>query len=202
MIFPEDKNLARALEFAIETDKMKSIFRRSSIFGGTRRENDAEHSYHISLMALAFEKYAPEGVDLLRVLKMLIVHDVVEIYAGDTFAYDKNANTTKKERESAAADKIFSMIEHGGELRALWEEFDRMETVDALYAVSLDRLEPFLANCLNKGDTWFAGGVGKEAILRRMEPIKRGIPALWPTILALIEENVENGYVTAGETEK
>lgn len=196
MIFPENKDLARALEFTIEMDKMKSIFRRSSIFDGSRRENDAEHSYHISVMALAFEKYAPDGVDLLRVLKMLLVHDIVEIDAGDTFAYDKEANLTKKERENAAADRLFSMIENGSELRALWEEFDAMETPDALYAISLDRLQPFLSNCLNKGDTWFAGGVGKEAILKRMAPVEKGIPALWQTVLALIDENVENGYVT------
>ena len=195
MIFPEDKNLSRALEFTVEMDKMKSIFRRSSIFDGSRRENDAEHSFHIALMALAFEKYASEGVNLLRVLKMLLVHDIVEIDAGDTFAYDAQANTTKKEREEKAASRLFSMIENGAELRALWEEFDAMETPDALYAISLDRLEPFLANCLNKGDTWFAGGVGKEAILKRMAPVEKGIPALWETVLRLIDENVENGYV-------
>ena len=195
MIFPENKDLSRALEFTIEMDKMKSIFRRSSIFDGSRRENDAEHSFHIAVMALAFEKYAPDGVDLLRVLKMLLVHDIVEIDAGDTFAYDKEANTPKKEREQKAADRLFSMIQNGAELRALWEEFDAMETPDALYAISLDRLEPFLANCLNKGDTWFAGGVGKEAILKRMAPIEKGIPALWETVLRLIDENVENGYV-------
>lgn len=195
MIFPKDENLARALEFTIEMDKMKSVFRRSSIFDGSRRENDAEHSYHIALMALAFEKYAPAGVDLLRVLKMLLVHDIVEIDAGDTFAYDKTANLDKKEREKAAADRIFALIENGAELRALWEEFDAMETPDALYAISLDRLQPFLANCLNKGDTWFAGGVSKEAILKRMAPVEKGIPALWETVLRLIDENVENGYV-------
>ena len=195
MIFPKDENLARALEFTIEMDKMKSVFRRSSIFDGSRRENDAEHSYHIALMALAFEKYAPDGVDLLRVLKMLLVHDIVEIDAGDTFAYDKTANLDKKEREKAAADRIFALIENGAELRALWEEFDAMETPDALYAISLDRLQPFLANCLNKGDTWFAGGVSKEAILKRMAPVEKGIPALWETVLRLIDENVENGYV-------
>ncbi len=195
MIFPKDENLARALEFTIEMDKMKSVFRRSSIFDGSRRENDAEHSYHIALMALAFEKYAPVGVDLLRVLKMLLVHDIVEIDAGDTFAYDKTANLDKKEREKAAADRIFALIENGAELRALWEEFDAMETPDALYAISLDRLQPFLANCLNKGDTWFAGGVSKEAILKRMAPVEKGIPALWETVLRLIDENVENGYV-------
>jgi putative hydrolase of HD superfamily len=195
MIFPKDENLARVLEFTIEMDKMKSVFRRSSIFDGSRRENDAEHSYHIALMALAFEKYAPEGVDLLRVLKMLLVHDIVEIDAGDTFAYDKTANLDKKEREKVAADRIFALIENGAELRALWEEFDAMETPDALYAISLDRLQPFLANCLNKGDTWFAGGVSKEAILKRMAPVEKGIPALWETVLRLIDENVENGYV-------
>jgi putative hydrolase of HD superfamily len=195
MIFPKDENLARVLEFTIEMDKMKSVFRRSSIFDGSRRENDAEHSYHIALMALAFEKYAPAGVDLLRVLKMLLVHDIVEIDAGDTFAYDKTANLDKKEREKAAADRIFALIENGAELRALWEEFDAMETPDALYAISLDRLQPFLANCLNKGDTWFAGGVSKEAILKRMAPVEKGIPALWETVLRLIDENVENGYV-------
>ncbi len=195
MIFPQDKDLARALEFVIEADKMKSIFRKSAIYDGSRRENDAEHSYHISLMALAFEKYAPEGVDLLRVLKMLIVHDIVEIDAGDTFAYDTTGNLSKKARESAAADRLFSMTENGAELRALWEEFDAMETPDALYAICLDRLQPFISNCLNKGDTWFAGGVGKEAIMRRMAPLEKGLPALWPTILQLIDENVEKGYI-------
>ena len=195
MILPKDENLARAIEFTIEMDKMKSVFRRSSIFDGSRHENDAEHSYHIALMALAFEKYAPEGVDLLRVLKMLLVHDIVEIDAGDTFAYDKAANLTKKEREAKAADRLFAMLENGAELRALWEEFDAMESADALYAISLDRLQPFLANCLNKGDTWFAGGVGREAILKRMAPVQKGIPALWETVLRLIDENVENGFV-------
>ena len=97
--------------------------------------------------------------------------------------------------KSAGADRIFALIENGAELRALWEEFDAMETPDALYAISLDRLQPFLANCLNKGDTWFAGGVSKEAILKRMAPVEKGIPALWETVLRLIDENVENGYV-------
>ena len=120
MIFPKDKDLARAVEFTIEADKMKSILRRSSIYDGTRRENDAEHSFHICLMALSFEKYAPEGTNMLRVLKMLIVHDIVEIDAGDTFAYDKEGAKSKKARESAAADRLFSMIDGGDELRSLW----------------------------------------------------------------------------------
>lgn len=195
MIYPEDKNLARAVTFTLEADKMKNIFRRSSIYDGTRRENDAEHSFHLAVMALAFEKYAPEKTDMLRVLKMLIVHDIVEIDAGDTFAYDKESNKNKKERETKAADRIFSMIDNGSELRALWEEFDAMETPDAVYAASLDRLQPFFSNCLNNGETWFAGGVNRDDVLKRMAPVKRGLPAMWDTVLEIIEENVKLGFI-------
>ncbi|MGN1094811.1 MAG: HD family hydrolase [Eubacteriales bacterium] len=195
MIFSENSGLDSAIKFTIETDKMKNIFRRSSVFDGSRRENDAEHSFHIALMALAFEKYAPEGVDMLRVLKMLIVHDLVEIDAGDTFAYDKEANKDKKAREAEAATRIFSLIENGDELRALWEEFDAMNTVDALYAASLDRLQPFLSNCLNQGETWMGGNVCRADVMKRMEPIKRGLPALWSSIEKLIDENVKAGFI-------
>lgn len=195
MIFPKDKDLARALKFTIEADKMKNIIRRSSIYDGTRRENDAEHSFHICLMALSFEKYAPEGTNMLRVLKMLIVHDIVEIDAGDTFAYDKEGVKSKKARENAAADRLFSMIDGGDELRSLWEEFDEMKTTDALYAASLDRLQPFLSNCLNNGGTWFAGGVSKEDIMKRMAPVKEGLPAMWDTVVSLIDENIKDGFI-------
>ncbi len=198
MHFPSDEGLCRALKFTIEIDKLKSVFRRSAIYNGTRRENDAEHSHHICAMALAFEKYAPQGVNMLRVLKMLIIHDAVEIDAGDTFAYDAVGAATKKERESAAADRIFSMLDTGDELRALWEEFDAMESIDALYAASLDRLQPFLANCLNDGDTWFGGGVTREQVYTRMAPLKRGLPAMWESVCQMIEENVKLGFIKNG----
>lgn len=154
-----DEKINDLLKFTALVDKMTLIQRRTLLVDGSRRENDAEHSWHIALMAMLFKDYAPEGTDIARAVQMCIVHDLVEIYAGDTFAYDAAGNEGKEEREKAAADKLFAQLpEHlGKEFRQLWEEFDAMDTPDSKYAASMDRLQPYLHNTLTEGHTWKEG---------------------------------------------
>ena len=186
---------SEALDFIVEIDKMKSIQRRSLTYDGSHYENDAEHSWHLSVMALALARYAARPVNMERVLKMTLIHDLVEVYAGDTFAFDAAATAGQKEREEAAADKLFAMIPEGAALRALWEEFDEGRTADASFAAALDRLQPLLANHLNEGHTWRMGNVDSAAVYRRVGPIREAIPALWDTVCAMVEEGVEKGYI-------
>ncbi len=143
------EKLSKQLEFLIEADKMKTVFRQTLVMDKSRQENDAEHSWHFALMALTLYEYAGfDGVDINRVLKMALLHDLVEIYAGDTFAYDNVGSIDKQIREQKAADRLFSLLpsELATEYRQLWEEFDAMETPDSKYAAAIDRLQPFISN--------------------------------------------------------
>lgn len=151
--------LERQLRFLTEIDKAKLILRRTLLTDGSRRENDAEHSWHLAVMAAVLQEHAREPFSMERVLKMTLIHDLVEIYAGDTFAFDTAANAGKEDRETAAADRLFALLppDQGQELRALWEEFDAMETADARYAAALDRLQPFLHNLCTQGAHLGAG---------------------------------------------
>lgn len=199
--FPAVKDFPRKLQqqmvFIAEVDRLKSIVRRTLLIDGSRRENDAEHSWHLALMAIILEEYAAEPVDLGRVLAMVTVHDLIEIYAGDTFAFDIDANQDKAEREAAAADRLFGLLagEQGRELRQLWEEFDAMDTADSRFAASLDRIQPFMHNVLTEGHTWRLGSVTKEQVYCRMEPVRKGIPTLWPWLEAQVASAVERGYI-------
>lgn len=192
------ERLKKQIQFILEIDKIKNIFRMTRIHDGTRRENDAEHSWHIALMAFLLSEYAKDpGIDVLKVMKMCIVHDLVEIDAGDTFCYDAQANLDKQEREQKAADRIFGMLpeDQGMELRALWEEFDAMETPEAKYAAAMDRLQPVLMNFLNKGGTWKEHNISKEQVVNRNRRIEDGAPALWELASQLIDEAVEKGLL-------
>ncbi|MBR5376243.1 MAG: HD domain-containing protein, partial [Lachnospiraceae bacterium] len=142
--------LDQQLLFTAEIDKMTSVLRRTVLIDKSRRENDAEHSWHIAVMAMLFSEYAKEPVNIGRAVEMCVVHDLVEIYAGDTFAFDVEGNIGKEERERKAADKLFSQLpdDQGRMIRKLWEEFDAMQTNDAKYAACMDRLQPFLHNSL------------------------------------------------------
>ncbi len=193
----DDKRLESQLAFLIELDRMKTIERQSPIYAGGRRENDAEHSWHISVMSMVLREYAAEPVDMGHVLEMLTVHDLIEIYAGDTFAYDVVGNADKAARERASADRLYAMLpdDQGAYYRALWEEFDAMETADAKFAASLDRLQPLLSNWLNKGGTWRDHNVRVEQVYRRMEPIRAGAPKLWTLADSIIRASVERGYI-------
>jgi 5'-deoxynucleotidase YfbR-like HD superfamily hydrolase len=184
-----DPRLARQLSFIAEMDKLKSVLRRTSIIGGARRENSAEHSWHLGMMAPLLAEYAPSGVDLERTLKMLLVHDVVEIDAGDTFAFDAAANADKDERERKAASRLFGLLprDQGEELRALWDEFEARRTAESRFANALDRLQGLIQNHHNDGGTWVEHGITREQILRRMDPIREGAPALWPFVLEVVD---------------
>lgn len=191
----EDVN--KILKFTAEIDKMTSVLRRTMLIDKSRRENDAEHSWHIAVMAILFEKFAPTGTDISRAVKMCVVHDLVEIYAGDTFAYDINGNKSKAEREAKAADKLFGMLPEdvGKEIRLLWEEFDCMETPDAKYAACMDRIQPYLHNTLTDGHTWVEGKVSKTQVLERSGVIEETLPEVWDWVLKNVENGVKSGWI-------
>lgn len=190
--------LEQQMRFLVEVDKMKSVYRRTILIDKTRRESDAEHSWHFALMAMLLAEYAdPEKVDCARVIRMALVHDLIEIYAGDTFAYDVQGNQDKRQRETEAADKLFALLpeDQAAEIRALWEEFDAMETPDAQYAAAIDRLQPFLNNYLTQGHTWRLGGVKSAQVYERMDPIRVALPEVWPFVDKMIQESIEKGYL-------
>ena len=191
--------LDQQLRFTAEIDKMTSILRRTMLIDGSRRENDAEHSWHIAVMALIFEEYATEPVDVSRAVKMCVVHDLIEIYAGDTFAYDVAGNADKAEREAAAADKLFAQLpeKQGAEIRSLWEEFDSMETPDSKYAACMDRLQPFLHNTLTGGHTWVESGTARSSVEKRMAIIKDFMPEVYKWVEKNLDNAIANGWLKA-----
>lgn len=182
--------LTEQLAFLVEADKLKNVLRRTLVTSGTRRENSAEHSWHLALCAVVLAEYAAESVDLLRAMKMLVVHDLVEIDAGDTFAFDAAANTDKAERERVAAERIFALLppDLGGQLRELWEEFEAHATPEARYANAVDRIQPFLQNLNTQGGTWRLYRPTRAQVYERMDPVRTALPALWPTVVAGVEE--------------
>ena len=196
-ITSDNLRLDQQLKFTAEIDKMTGILRRTMLVDGSRRENDAEHSWHIAVMALYFKEYCTAPVDVERAAKMCLVHDLIEIYAGDTFAYDPVGNKDKAEREAAAADKLFAQLpcEQGSELRALWEEFDDMKTNDAKYAACMDRLQPFLHNTLTQGHTWVEGGTCRADVEKRTAIIREFMPQVYKWVEKNIDHAVEMGWL-------
>lgn len=177
------------LAFLAEIDKMKSILRMNILIDRSRREDDAGHSWHMAMCAMLLFEHAEEpDLDLLHILKMCLVHDLVEIYAGDTYCYDKKGNASKRDREIASADRLFAILPkaQGQELRLLWEEFDKEETKEAQYAAAVDRLQPFLLNYYTDGHTWQFADVTEEDIRKRLEPVRSALPSLWETIEGMI----------------
>ena len=191
--------LQKQMQFLIEADKMKTIFRQTLVMDKSRQENDAEHSWHFALTALTLAEHADsKAIDVNHVLRMALVHDMVEIYAGDTFAYDAVGNTGKEDREREAAIRLFGMlpVEQGTAFRALWEEFEAMATPDALYASAIDRILPLIANMHTDGHTWVKHGVSKAQVYQRMAPIKAAIPALWAYVVEMIDQAIALGWVS------
>ncbi|HEY8362545.1 MAG TPA: HD domain-containing protein [Tissierellaceae bacterium] len=192
-----DERLMKDIKFIVELDKMKSILRQTSLIGKDQREDDAQHSWHIAVMAMVLGEYSNVKLDICKVIKMLLVHDLVEIYAGDTFCYDKKGNESKKEREIMAADKLYSILDEdkGKELRALWEEFEEQRTPEALFAASMDRLQPILNNYYNNGGTWQKYNIAKEEIYKRVAPVKEISDELWNFVTNLIEDAYNRGLI-------
>lgn len=181
--------LSQQIAFLIEADKLKTVLRRTSLMDSSRQENSAEHSWHLVLAALVLREHAAGDVDLVRVLQILTVHDLVEIDAGDTFAYDEVGLATKVQREEAAADRLFGLLppDQGGEFRALWDEFEAQETAESRFANALDRLQPLLQNAGCGGGTWRTHNLTREAVLDRMAPVMVGLPNLWPTVVEVVD---------------
>lgn len=192
-----DEKINQLLQFTALVDKMTSVQRRTLLIDGSRRENDAEHSWHISLMCLLFKDYAPKNCDVNKSIQMCLVHDLVEIYAGDTFAYDTKANIDKEKREQEAADKLFSTLpDHlAQELRALWEEFDEMQTPESIFAASMDRIQPYLHNTLTDGHTWKEGHPTEEMVNNRIGIAVQTIPELKDWYTKNIERAKKQGWI-------
>ncbi|HHF2903027.1 TPA: HD domain-containing protein [Vibrio diabolicus] len=192
------ERLEKQLALVIELDKLKSILRRTRVKSAEGRlENSGEHSWHVALMAILMEEHANAPVDICRVMKMLLIHDVVEIDAGDTFVYDTAASQEQAEKEISAAERLFGMLpsDQEQELLALWHEFEAAQTDDAKYAKALDRLIPMLLNYHNNGQSWKEHGVSREQALTINKRIEFGSVTLWDKAKELIEEATEKGWL-------
>lgn len=194
-----DGRLARQLAFVLEIDRLKTILRQTPLADGSRRENSGEHSWHLATMALILAEHSPEPVVLERVLGMLLVHDVVEIDAGDTFAYDEVGLEDKVEREERAADRLFGLLpdDQATELRGLWDEFEARRTPEAKLAAALDRLQPIMLNMATEGRAWRKHGVTAKMVLERNRHVADGAPELWEHIRGWVDEAVERGWLAA-----
>ncbi|HEX2947880.1 MAG TPA: HD domain-containing protein [Clostridia bacterium] len=171
--------LGKQMQFIIEIDKVKLVMRQNYLTGGSRRENDSEHSWHLAMMIVILSEYF-KNADALKTVKMALIHDLVEIYAGDTFAYDEQGYQDKDERERAAADRIFTLLpeDQATEYRGLWEEFERMDTEEAIFAAAVDRIQPLLMNSEAKGKMWKQHKVTKEMAMKRNKMVFEDAPEL------------------------
>ena len=189
--------LDQQIGFILELDTLKSVLRRSYLLNNTRRENSAEHSWHLSAMALVLAEHANVDIDQFRVLKMLLVHDIVEIDSGDTYIYDTAGNDTKAVREQEAAQRIFGLLpdDQKLELTQLWQEFEARETPEAKFAAALDRLMPLLHNYHTEGRSWREHGITKQQVLNFNRHIADGSQSLWKYAEALIDDAAAKGYL-------
>lgn len=189
------ERLAKQLAFALEIDKEKNVQRRTHLSGHGRRENDAEHAWHMTVMCYLLREYANEPIDLARTLVMTLTHDLVEIYAGDTYAYDTQGQQTAHEREQAAADKLFSLLpdDQAADLRGIWEEFEANETPEARFAHAMDSVQPMMLNDSNDGADWRTRGIARQAPAGRNAVTRLGSTELADYIDELLDKHVERG---------
>lgn len=189
--------LEKQLAFSLEIDKVKNIFRQTHLSGGGRRENDAEHSWHMAVMAYLLREYANEEVDIARVMLMCLIHDVVEIDAGDTYAYDTQALETQKEREDAAKQRIFSLLpeEQAKEMIALFDEFEEYKTPESKFAHAMDNLQPLMLNDSNNGSDWREHQVSAGQVYGRQSKTKLGSERLFEVIDGIIRNNIAKGNI-------
>lgn len=191
------EDLLKQIEFIKEIDKIKYIQRRTKLFNSDRHENDAEHSWHLAMMAIILSEYSDEKIDLLKVIKMVLIHDIVEIDAGDTFIYDQEKNHDNTEEELKAAKRIFGILpeKQAAEYIEIWTEFEDGISNEAKFAKSMDRLEPLLQNTSNNGGTWKEFGVNYQSVYDKKKAIKEGSSELWNYAEGLIDNSVEKGIL-------
>ena len=192
-----DNRIEKQLAFALEIDKAKNIFRQTCLSGKGRRENDAEHSWHIAIMAYLLREHANEAVDIGRVMLMCLIHDIVEIDAGDTYAYDTEARKSQKAREDAAKERIFSILpaDQAKELIALFDEFEANETAEARFAHTVDNMQPLILNDANDGESWREHGVTAEQIYARQVKTRQGSERVFEVADRIIQENIRKGNI-------
>ena len=192
-----DERLKKQLDFALEIDKEKNIFRQTHLSGHGRNENDAEHAWHIAIMAYLLKEYSNEPVDIGKVMLMCLIHDIVEIDAGDTYAYDAENLKTQKAREDAAKERIFSILpeEQKDELIKLFDEFEEFKTAESKFAHAMDNLQPLILNNSNGGGDWREHGVTAEQVYGRQSKTKLGSERLYEVIDRIIKENIVKGNI-------
>lgn len=185
----------RQIEFILEIDREKNIVRQTHLTGHGRREDDAEHAWHLAMMTLLLSEYANEPIDTGKTVAMVLVHDLVEIYAGDTYAYDTEGKKSQKERETRAADKLFGILpeDQENEFRSLWEEFEAYETPEARFAHTMDNFQPMLLNNSNGGADWAEHGIARSQVLERNRKTGTGSEEIWEYMSRILDENVKKG---------
>lgn len=191
-----DERLRKQLEFSLEIDKEKNVFRQTHLSGGGRNENDAEHAWHMAIMAYLLQEYANEKVDILKVIMMCLIHDVVEIDAGDTYAYDPEGKKTQKAREDAAKERIFSLLpdDQKQKLIAIFEEFEENQSAEAKFARAMDNLQPLILNNSNDGGDWKAHGVTAKQVYGRQTKTREGSEYLFREVTdKIIQEHIRKG---------
>jgi len=186
------------IEFILEIDQLKHVLRKTILMDQSRRENSAEHSWHIALTVMVLSEYARDAdIDFFRVMKMLLIHDLVEIDAGDTYCHDEEGKRDQAARERLAADRIFNLLppDQAGTFRDLWDEFEERKTSESRFANALDRVQPFLHNYFTRGRTWQENKIKREQVKVRMQPVGDGAPVLGRYVSSLIDNAVEKGYL-------
>jgi putative hydrolase of HD superfamily len=192
-----DSDFQRRITFILEIDRLKTILRQTLITDASRQETTAEHSWHLGVMAFLLADHALGPIDVLRTVKMCLVHDIVEIDAGDTFAYDAVGYQDKEAREQRAADRIFGLLpeSQAAEIRALWDEFEAAQTPESRFANALDRLQPLLNNWKTAGGTWCRHTVSRAQVTARMQSVRTDLPEAWPLVEGIINEACAQGWL-------
>lgn len=193
------ERIDKQIEFILEIDKLKNVFRKSYVTGVERYENSAEHCWHVSVFASVFAEHADKDINLAKVVKMLLIHDIVEIDAGDTYFFDDKGNADKLEREIKAAERIFGLLpeDQAREFRSAWEEYEARETDDAIFAYAMDRFIPVLHNFHTGGKSWKEHGIRLEQVMTLRDPIEKGSKSLWVYAERLFQRAVEMGMLKA-----
>ena len=191
------ERLNSQIKFIMEIDRLKQVYRQTYLSDASRKENDTEHSWHLAVMAMLLGEYANEKIDVLKTMSMVLIHDIVEIDAGDTYAYDEAGNTTKRQRELKAADRLFRILpdDQADYFRGLWDEFEASETPEAKFALTLDKIQPLLLNDESGGISWKNNGIRLEQILKRNEQTPKGSEVLWDFCKPILQKNVKNGNI-------
>lgn len=192
------ERIEKQMDFLREIDKLKSIGRQNYLTDGVRKENDAEHSWHLAMCALVLQEYMPEPVDVARTVELVLIHDLVEIWAGDAYAYDAQAQAAQHEKEVQAAEKLFGMLPEDQReyFKRLWEEFEACETGESRFARVMDNCQPLLLNDASGGKSWREHGIAKEQVYKRNERVRNWAPEVWEYMDSLIQKHVELGNLS------